>query len=127
MALFHRVRVLTATTGTGNLTLMPTGVRSAVDGDCFAPAEVISSVFGRIFPYWIISGNSFGYGNGSVTSNGLTLIRDIYEKSWNGVIDSVTPLSLTGTSIVFISPRAADFGAGRRGRSLALARGFITI
>lgn len=123
MALFHRIKVTTTTTGTGAITLGATGVRDATNGDCLAPAEVTSSVGNRIITYWITSGNNFAYGNGLISSNGLTLTRDVNERSWNGTTFAVATLSLAGTSTVFISARAADMGAGRRGRALALGRG----
>lgn len=127
MAVFHRVKVLTSTTGTGALTLPSTGVRDATNGDCIAPAEILSTIANRVVSYWITSGGNYAYGNGLISSNGLTLTRDVYEKSWNGSAVSTALLSLTGTSTVFISPRAADMGAGRRGRSSALARGAVTL
>lgn len=123
MALFHRIKVTTATTGTGSLTLSATGVRDSTNGDCLAPAEQASSMGNRIVSYWITSGGNFAFGNGLVSTDGLTLTRDVYEKSWNGTTFTTTPLNLTGTSTVSVAARAADMGAGRRGRSLAIARG----
>jgi hypothetical protein len=123
MALFHRIKVTTATTGTGALTLGSTGVRDATNGDCLAPAEIASSIGNRIVTYWITSGANWAYGNGLVSTDGLTLTRDANERSWNGSAFAVGLLSLSGTSTVFVAPRAADMGAGRRGRDLAYARG----
>ena len=122
MALFPRIKCTTTTTGTGSITLSATGVRDAVNGDCIAPAE-FASTFNRITSYWLQSGNNYAFGTGVISGDGLTLTRDPLEKSWTGAGVTNAPLSLTGTTTFFISPRPADVGAGRRGRSLALARG----
>lgn len=127
MALANRIKVTTATTGTGALTLSATGVRDATNGDCLAPAEVAGSIGNRVVSYWITSGGNFAYGNGLVSSDGLTLTRDANERSWNGSAFSTATLSLTGTSTVFVAPRAADMGAGRRGRAIALSRCAVTL
>lgn len=123
MSLFNRIKVTTATTGTGAVTLSSTGVRDATNGDCLAPAEITAIMGNRIASYWITSGNNFAYGNGLISTDGLTLTRDAKEQRWNGTAFTTALLSLAGTSTVFISAQAADFGAGRRGRTLALARG----
>ena len=127
MALFHRIKCTTATTGTGALTLSATGVRDATNGDSLAPAEISSSIGNRIITYWLTSGNNFAYGNGYMSTNGLTLTRDVYERSWNGTTFATALLSLAGTSTVFVAARASDLGAGRRGRSQLLARGILTL
>ena len=123
MALFHRIKVLTSTTGTGSLTLGATGVRDATNGDCLAPAEIASSAGNRIISYWITSGANWAAGNGLLSSDGLTLTRDVNERRWDGAAFTMARLVLAGTSTVFIAARAADMGAGRRGRSMAIARG----
>lgn len=127
MALFPRIKVTTATTGTGALTLSATGVRDATNGDCMAPAEFLGAggVANRIASYVVTSGNNFAFGTGLISTDGLTLTRDPYEKSWNGSALSTALLSLTGTSTVMLTPRPSDLGAGRRGRSMAIARGAI--
>lgn len=128
MALFNRVKVTTTTTGTTDLTLSATGVRDSTNGDYLAPAEQLGNngTGNRLVTYWIVNGASWARGRGVASSDGLTLARDAYEQSWNGTtLSSNTKLSLTGTSTVFLSPRAADLGAASRGRSLALARGAL--
>lgn len=123
MALANRIKVTTATTGTGALTLGATGVRSATDGDCLAPAEVGAELANRMVSYFLQSGNNFAYGEGSISANGLTLNRDPVEVRWNGTTYAVGLLTLAGTSTVMITASAADLGSGRRGRTIALSRG----
>lgn len=125
MALFPRIKVTTSTTGTSDLTLSATGVRDATYGDCLAPAEFLTSggVANRLASYFLVNGNNFAFGTGRIASDGLTLYRDAFEKNWNGTTFAAGKLSLTGTTTVMLSPRPSDLGAGRRGRSLALARG----
>ena len=125
MALFPRIKVTTATTGTGALTLGATGVRDATNGDALAPAEILSLIAGQSVTYWITSGNNFATGDGVLSANGLILTRDVDEYRWNGTNLAVGLLSLAGTSTVIISPSAADLGAGRRGRTLLLSRGAV--
>ena len=125
MALFPRIKVTTATTGTGALTLGATGVRDATNGDALAPAEILSLIASQSVTYWITSGNNWATGEGVISSNGLTLTRDPFETRWNGTTYAAGLLSLTGTSTVFIAPNAADIGAGRRGRTIALAAGAV--
>ena len=127
MAFAERVKVTTTTTGTGSLTLSATGVRDATNGDCLAPAEVLSEIGNRVVTYFITSGGNFAYGQGLISSNGLTLTRDPRETSWNGTTYSQATLSLSGTSTVFISPEAADFSASNIGLTLPVARGAVTL
>ena len=125
MALFQRIKVTTATTGTGALTLGATGVRDATNGDNLAPAEILSLIAGQTVSYWITSGNNFAQGTGVVSANGLTLTRDPNENRWNGTTYAAGLLTLAGTSTVFIAPNVGDFGAARRGRTTTLARGMV--
>ena len=127
MAFAERIKVTTSTTGTGALTLGSTGVRDATYGDCLAPAEVLSELANRITTYFITSGGNFAYGQGLISSNGLTLTRDARETSWNGTTYGQATLSLTGTSTVFLAPEASDFGASSTGLTLAHARGAVTL
>jgi hypothetical protein len=127
MALANRIQVTTSTTGTGALTLASTGVRSASNGDCLAPAEVSAELGNRAVPYFITSGNNFAYGMGTLDAAATTLTRDVNERSWNGTAYSLGKLSLAGTSIVTITARAIDLGSGSRGRTIALARNILTL
>lgn len=125
MAIANRIKVTTATTGTGALTLSSTGVRDATNGDCLAPAEVLNELGNRFAPYFITSGGNFAYGNGLISANGLTLTRDPNEYSWNGTTYAVSALSLTGTSTVIITPRSTDLPTP--GVAYAMARGAVTL
>lgn len=119
MALADRIKVTTATTGTGPLTLSATGVRDATNGDCLAPAEVGAQMANQIVPYFITSGNNFAFGSGLLSSNGLTLTRDPFERSWNGTTYTATLLSLTGTSTLIFAHRADDLDAASMGMAIA--------
>lgn len=125
MAFAERIKVTTATTGMGALTLASTGVRDSTNGDCLAPAESLSELANRVTTYFITSGGNFAYGQGLISSNGLTLSRDPNEQSWNGTTYATALLSLTGTSTVFVSPEAVDLSAGSAGLTIAIARGAI--
>lgn len=127
MAFAERIRCTTATTGTGNLTLSSTGVRDATYGDCLAPAEVLGELGGRTVTYFLTSGNNFAYGQGCISTDGLTLTRDPRETSWNGTTYSQALLSLTGTSTVMVSPEASDLSASSIGIALPIARGAVTL
>ena len=123
MAFSDRIKVNTATTGTGPLTLSATGVRDSANGDALAPAESLTEVGGRRVPYFITSGNNWASGNGLLSDDGLTLTRSTNETSWNGTVVAVALLNLTGTSTVFISPRAKDLGAAPIGATLCMSAG----
>lgn len=127
MAFAERIKVTTTTTGTGSLTLSATGVRDATNGDCLAPAEALSELANRIATYFITSGGNFAYGQGLISSDGLTLTRDVNEQRWNGTTYSTALLSLTGTSTVFISPEAADLSSGSVGLTRPIALGVVNL
>lgn len=127
MAAANRIKVTTATTGTGSLTLSATGVRDSTNGDFLAPAEVLTELGGRRIPYFIRSGGSFAHGLGQISADGLTLTRDTDEMSWDGTTYSQALLSLSGTSTMIISPRAVDIHAGSIGVSIMIARGAFTL
>lgn len=127
MALAERIRVTTSTTGTGALTLSATGVRDATNGDCLAPAEVGNELANKVTTYFVTSGANFAYGQGLISSNGLTLTRDPFEQSWNGTTYQQSTLSLTGTSTVIISPEANDFSASTIGLTTAVSTGAVLL
>jgi hypothetical protein len=127
MAFANRIKVTTATTGTGALTLSATGVRDATNGDCLAPAEVLSELGNRSVSYTIQSGASFAQGTGMVSADGLTLARDPNEVSWNGTTYGVGLLTLSGTSTVMVTPKASDFSASSIGLSSAIVRGAVSL
>jgi hypothetical protein len=117
--LADRIKVTTATTGTGALTLGSTGVRDATNGDCLAPAENLTKLANRRVSYVITSGGNWARGKGTLSTDGLTLTRDTYEMSWNGSAYSQALLSLTGTSTVFIDALCDDLNAGSFGLNIA--------
>lgn len=92
MQLFNRVRAVTATAGTG-----PLSMGEAVSG--YQPFSVIPD--GTSVPYCIADGLQWEIGTGVYTSGVLTRALD---ESSTGVL-----ISLTGRAQVFVSPRAADF------------------
>lgn len=120
--LADRIKVATSTTGTGALTLSATGVRDATNGDCLAPAEV-TAICGQTVSYFIQNGANFASGSGSLSSDGLTLTRDPLEMRWNGAAYTQALLTLVGSSVVGISPRAVDLGAAAIGQTLMIATG----
>jgi hypothetical protein len=92
--LYNLVRMTTATTGTGTITL-----GSAVSGYLtFALAGVAN---GDVVDYAIKDGSNSEHGTGTYTASGTTLSRTV-TKSTN----SNAAISLSGTAEVFISPRA---------------------
>lgn len=105
-ALHDWVKVATATTGTGTITL-GAAVRSATNGDglTFAEAGVVD---GSTVSYFIQDGANRASGEGVYTDSGTTLSRDPNEVRWNGTVRAVAPLSLSGDAVVYLSPRAAD-------------------
>lgn len=118
-----RIKVTTATTGTGSLTLGATGVRDSTNGDFLAPAENLAALANRIVTYFITSAGNWAKGKGALSADGLTLTRDQLEERWNGTNYAAGLLSLTGTSTVFISPDRNDLSAGSQGIDLAGRRG----
>ena len=99
VTLVNRAYVATATTGTGTITL------GAVEAgyQTFAAAGVTN---GDVVPYTIVDGNNWEIGTGTYSSTGPTLTRTPSESSSAGAA-----ISLSGTAKVFVTARAADFGA----------------
>lgn len=117
--LYNRVKVSTATTGTGTITL-----GSAVTGyQTFASAGVQN---GDVVSYVIEDANgNVEFGTGTYTSSGTTLSRTVTQSCISGTWGT-TAISLSGTAEVFISPLAADMPLIPDGGSLTLSGAFST-
>lgn len=95
--LVNRAKMSTATTGTGTITL-----GSAVSGyQSFAAAGVVD---GDSVRYVIEDGANWEIGEGTYSSSGTTLARNVSESSNAG-----SPINLSGSAVVFVGATAQDF------------------
>jgi hypothetical protein len=100
--LYNRVRVSTATTGTGTVTL-----GAAVDASYFTFAEAGVPNAATV-SYVIEDGTNIEFGTGTYTSSGTTLSRDTVTASKISGTAGTSKINLSGAAVVFISALAAD-------------------
>lgn len=112
---YNRVRMSTATTGTGTITL-----GSAVTGyQTFANAGARDN---DLISYCIEDGNDWELGYGTYTASGTTLARTTLVQSSTG-----SKLNLSGSAQVFITPMEDDFQVSSIGFQIAVNHGAITL
>lgn len=99
---YNRVKVNTATTGTGTATL---GAASSNAFCTFAEAGVANA---DVVPYVIEEGNDFEIGIGTYTSSGTTLSRDTVVLSKIGGTQGTSKMNLAGGATVRITARKED-------------------
>lgn len=100
----NRARVLTATTGTGTVTLGA----AAEEGLTFAQAGVSN---GDTVAYLIQEGDDFELGVGTYTASGTTLSRDSVTVSKIAGVVGTTKMNLGGAAVISIVITAGDFDA----------------
>lgn len=96
-SLYNMARVLTATTGTGTITL-----GAAVAG--FLTFALAGVADGKIVSYTIVEGNNREMGYGVYTASGTTMTRNPRAST-----NSNAAITLAGGAQVFITPMADDF------------------
>lgn len=100
-SLVNLVKVSTATTGTGTITL-----GTAVSG--FLTMSQAGAVSGVVYSYGISDGANSEVGTGTWTSGANTLTRTVVNSTNSNAL-----VSLSGSATVYITPLAADFATTR--------------
>jgi hypothetical protein len=113
--LYNRVKVTTATTGTGTVTL---GSAASNAFCAFAEAGVQN---GDAVTYVLEENNDFEIGRGTYTSSGTTLSRDTVLLSKIGGVAGTSKMSLLGAATVRITAAAQDIGPQHGRCRLALS------
>jgi hypothetical protein len=103
MRLYNRVRVNTATTGTGTVTL------GAAFSNAFRTFAEAGAASGDVVTYVLEEGNDFEIGRGTYVSSGTTLSRDTVLISKIGGTAGTTRMTLAGGATVRIDAAAEDF------------------
>ena len=111
---FDRVGQVTATTGTGTITLGAV-ITDATNGDCMTFSDV-GAVAGDTPYYLIVDGNNVEYGIGTLggTGPGFTMTRTVTKSKIAGTAGA-TALTLSGNAKVYCvleAAQAASFGTG---------------
>lgn len=120
-ALLNSVKVATATTGTGTVTL------GAAEAGYLTVAEA-GGVDGTVYAYRLDDGNDFEVGQGTYTASGTTLSRDTVTVSKISGTAGTTKLTLSGTATVTIVPRVADLvNVNGSANTIAFAAGTTSI
>lgn len=100
--LFSRVRMTTATTGTGTMTL------GAATSNAYFTADEAAVPNAAIVSYVIEDGTDVEEGVGTYSTSGTALSRDTVTKSKVGGTAGTSKLNLSGNAVVFLTPLAAD-------------------
>lgn len=104
----NNVAVSTATTGTGTVTL-----GAAIANNFFTMSEA-GGVNGAVYSYRIDDGTDVEIGIGTYNSSTPSLSRDTVTKSKISGTAGTTKLTLSGSAVVRITAREADFPMGRQ-------------
>ena len=123
---YDLVRVQTATTGTGNITL-----GAAVAGFiAFTGNGSAGIADGTIVSYGIEDGNNRETGFGLISASGTTLTRTVKTSTnWNNLNARFDPINLSGSAQVFITALASDLNKLEVGTDMLpqVAYGFIEL